>query len=115
MKSICLYEDSKGLIIQTDKADNKAQRRALLLHSAGEDVSEILETVNDTGGAEKYEKNEKALNDYVIPKINSAYQNHVCRSTEQQDGETVAQFVTRLKQVVKDCDYEFMAINPIIR
>ena len=24
---------------------------------------------------------------------------------EQQDNETVAQFVTRLRQVVKDCDY----------
>ena len=72
MKSICLYADSKGLIIQADKADNKAQRRALLLHSAGEDVYEIHETFDDTGWAEKYEKNEKALNVYVIPKINSA-------------------------------------------
>ena len=24
---------------------------------------------------------------------------------EQREGETVAQFVTRLRQVVKDCDY----------
>lgn len=38
MKSFCLYADSKSLIIDADKGDNKAQRRALLLHSAGEDV-----------------------------------------------------------------------------
>ena len=38
-------------------------------------------------------------------KVNSTYQNHVFRIMEEQDGETVAQFVTRLKQVVKDCDY----------
>ena len=32
---------------------------------------------------------------------------------EQQDGETVAQFVTRLRQVVKDCDYGNQAENQI--
>ena len=32
---------------------------------------------------------------------------------EQQDGETVAQFVTRLKQVVKDCDYGDQSDNQI--
>ena len=32
---------------------------------------------------------------------------------EQQDGETVAQFFTRLRQVVKDCDYGDQAENQI--
>ena len=113
LKSFCLYADSKGLIIQADSADNKVQRRALLLHSAGEDVQEIFETLADTGAAADYAKAEKALNDYFIPKVNSTYQNHVFRSMEQQDGETVAQFVTRLKQVVKDCDYGDQSDNQI--
>ena len=38
-------------------------------------------------------------------RLNSTYQNHVFRSMEQREGEMVAQFVTRLQQVVKDCDY----------
>ena len=97
LKSFCLYADSKGLIIQADSADDKVQRRALLLHSAGEDVQEIFQTLADIGAAADYAKAEKALNDYFIPKVNSTYQNHVFRSMEQQDGETVAQFVTRLK------------------
>ena len=113
MKSFSLYSDSKGLIIQADKDDNKVQRRALLLHSAGEDVQEIFETWANTGGIKDYGKAEKALNDYFIPKVNSTYQNHVFRSMEQQDGETVAQFVTRLRQVVKDCDYGEQAENQI--
>ena len=104
LKSFGLYADSKGLIIQADSADNKVQRMALLLHSAGEDVQEIFETLADTGAAADYAKAEKALNDYFIPKENSTYQNHVFRSMEQRDGKTVAQFVTRLKQPVKDCD-----------
>ena len=113
MKSFSVYADSKGLIIQADKADNKVQRRALLLHSAGEAVQEIFETLAETGEAKDYEKAVKALNDYFIPKVNSTYQNHVFRSMEQQDGETVAQFVTRLRQVVKDCDYGEQAENQI--
>ena len=60
-----------------------------------------------------YEKAVKALDDYFIPKVNSTYQNHLFRSMEQQDGETVVQFVTRLRQVVKDCDYGEQAKNQI--
>ena len=94
LKSFSVYADSKGLLIQADKADNKIQRRALLLHSAGEAVQEIFETLADTGEAKDYEKAVKALDDYFIPKVNSTYQNHVFRSMERQEGETVAQFVT---------------------
>lgn len=32
---------------------------------------------------------------------------------EQEDGETLAQFVTRLRHVVKDCDYGDQADNQI--
>ena len=113
LKSFSVYADSKGLLIAADKADNKIQRRALLLHSAGEAIQEIFETLADTGEAKDYEKAVKALNDYFIPKVNSTYQNQLFRSMEQQDGETVAQFVTRLRQVVKDCDYGDQAENQI--
>ena len=86
---------------------------ALLLHSAGEAVQEIFETLADTGEAKDYEKAVKAWNDYFIPKVNSTYQNHLFRSMEQQDGETVAKFVTRLRQVIKDCDYGDGAENQV--
>ena len=113
LKSFLVYADSKGLLITADKADNKIQRRALLLHSASEAVQEIFETLADTGKAKDYKIAVKALNDYFIPKANSTYQNHLFRSMEQQDSETVAQFVTRLRQVVKDCDYGDQAENQI--
>ena len=113
LKSFLIYADSKGLLIAADKADNKIQRRALLLHSAGEAVQEIFETLADTGEAKDYEKAMKALNDNFIPKANSTYQNYLFRSMEQHDGESVAPFVTRLMQVVKDCDYGDQAENQI--
>jgi len=91
----------------------KSRGELILLHSAGEAVQEIFETLADTGEAKDYEKAVKALNDYFIPKVNSTHQNHLFRSMEQQDGETVAQFVARLRQVVKDCDYGDQAENQI--
>jgi len=72
--------------------------RGEVLHSAGEAVQEIVETLADTGEAKDYEKAVKALNDYFIPKVNSTYQNPLFHSMEEQDGETVAQFVTRLSK-----------------
>ena len=106
-----MHADSKGLLIEVDKADNKIQRRALLLRSAGEAVQEIFETLTDTGEAKDYEKAVKVLNDYFIPKVNSTYHNHLFCSMEQQDGETVAQFVTRLRLVVKDVSICQRALN----
>ena len=80
------------------------QQRALLLHCAGEQVQEIFETLAVTGTAAEYEKAVNALNVYFIPKVNSTYKNHVFQSMEQHEGEMVAQFMTRLRQVMKDCN-----------
>ena len=104
MKSFTLYADSKGLIIVADKDDNKVQRRALLLHTAGEEVQNIVETLPEVGEAKEYDKVVSALDKYFIPQVNSTYQNYLFRCMEQGD-ETVSQFVTRLRQAVKDCDY----------
>ena len=77
LKSFLLCGDSKALIIQADKADNKVQRRALLLHCAGEQLQEIFQTLADTGSAAEYEKAVNALNAYFIPKANSGVWNSV--------------------------------------
>ena len=76
-------------------------------------VQEIFKTLADTGATADYKKAEKALHDYFIPKVNSTYQNLVFRSMEQEDVETMAQFVKRLKQVVKNCDCGEQSDNQI--
>ena len=74
-------------------------------------MQKIFATWADTGTTAEYEKAVNALNTYFFTRINSTCQNHVFRSMEQREGETVAQFVTRLRQVVKDCDYGDQADN----
>ena len=100
-----LYADGKGLIIQEDKDDNKQRRRALLLHFAGPDVQDIFSTLPDTGTVKDYEKAVTALNNYFVPKVNTAYARHTFRQLTQKPGETIQQFVTRLRSASKDCGY----------
>ena len=45
--------------------------------------------------------------------MKSNCQHHIFRSMEKRDGETVAQFSTRLRQVVRDCDHGDQAENQI--
>ena len=46
------------------------RKRALLLYSAGEEVSGIFETLLDQGEEREYEKTVPALNAYFQPKVN---------------------------------------------
>lgn len=105
LTSFELYADGKGLIIQPDKVDNKQRRRALLLHFAGPDVQDIFATLPDTGEATDYGKAVKALNDYFIPKVNTAYARHTFRQLVQKPNEPIQQFATRLRHAAKDCGY----------
>lgn len=100
-----IYADSKGLIVVAGKDDNKQRRRALLLHLAGEDVQDIFETLPDTGEAKDYQKAVNALNKHFIPKKNTAHARHLFKNTIIHPGESVSQYFTRLKTVVKDCDF----------
>ena len=45
------------------------------------------------------------MNSHFIPKTNSAYARHKVRLTQFNEGETTLQFVTRLRRLIKDCDY----------
>lgn len=113
LKSFVLFADSKGLIITEQEETNKVQRRALLLHMAGEEVQKNFENLPDTGAAKDYNKAVKALNDHFIPQVNTTFQNHVFRNMEQMEKETVSQFVMRLRHVAKDCDYGDQVDNQI--
>ncbi|CAL1586203.1 unnamed protein product [Knipowitschia caucasica] len=101
-----LFADGKGLILDARVTDNtKIRRRALLLHHAGTDVQDIFSTLDDTGGSSDYDKAVKALNDYFVPKVNNAFARQTFYQLSQNAGETVQQFVTRLRRTAKDCAF----------
>ena len=77
----------------------------MLLHLAGPDVQEIFTTVTETGDATNYASAVEALNPYFVPQVNSAFTRQTFYRITQNPGETVQQFVTRLRKAAKDCDF----------
>lgn len=99
--SFQLYADSKGL----HTAANKQRKRALLLHCAGPEVQDIFLTLTDTGGDDEYDAAVTALTNYFTPKVNAVHSRHLFRSTLPKQGETVHQYVIRLKTTASNCAY----------
>ncbi|KAK0146346.1 Nuclear apoptosis-inducing factor 1 [Merluccius polli] len=101
-----LFADGKGLIMTENVSDhNKVRRRALLLHHTGTDVQDIFSTLDDTGGPDDYAKAVDALNNYFMPQVNTAFARQSFYRISQNNGETVQQFVTRLRQTAEDCAF----------
>ncbi len=53
--------------------------------------------------ATDFEKTVRTLNAYFVTKLNEPYERHVFRSMAQQDGETVGQFIARLREQAQNC------------
>lgn len=104
-RSVELFADGKGLIVNEDNTNNRQRRRALLLHLAGTDVQDIFYTLPNIGDAKEYKKAVDALNAYFVPKVDTTYARHCFRQLTQAPGETIRQFATRLRRAAKDCDY----------
>ena len=85
---------------------------ALLLHSAGEKVQNIFDTLtinSPTGSLTKYSVTLDALNEHFIPKRNLEYEFFMLRSGKQENDETLDQFHTQLLHLSKYC--EFVDLN----
>lgn len=81
---------------------NASQKKLLLLQVAGREVQEIfakLEAADDSLEAAK-----KVLSDYFIPKINIKYERFLFWQCNQEQGETINSFVTRLHKLASSCD-----------
>ena len=92
---------------------NDAQKKALLLHTAGIEVQELYETLTDPGPgagveedtATEFDKTLRTLNAYFATKLNEPYERHVFRNMAQQEGETVDQFIAKLRKQAQNCNF----------
>ena len=65
----------------------------------------MFSTLPDTGEATDYAATVTALNRYFIPKVNAAFACQKFHRLQQKQGETVLQFVTRLRKEGNDCTF----------
>lgn len=81
------------------------RKRAMLLHFAGESVSDIFNTLSDTGEEKDYKKAKDSLTKYFLPTKNTEFEVYKFRQARQSDSETLDIFVTRLRQLAKYCQF----------
>lgn len=98
LRAFGLFADGKGI------TDAK-QKKALLLHTAGMAVQDVFFTLTEGAGDDAYEKAVKSLNDYFTPQVNVPYERHMFRNMSQNQGETVEQYITRLRDKATTCDF----------
>ena len=80
-----------------------AQKRALLLHYAGPEVSDIFDTLPGTGTDFKGAKD--AFDKHFSPALNVEYERFVFRQCKQSTDETVEQYHLRLQQLSATCKF----------
>ena len=79
------------------------QKRALLLYCAGPNAQDIFGTLSNTDS--EYAIALSKLNIYFTPIVNVSCTCYVFRQMKHNEGETILQFVIRLRIVANDCDY----------
>lgn len=100
-RSFEIYINAKGI---TDDL----RKKNLLLHCAGPEVQDIFFTLpesEDETIGKQYDLARIALDNYFSPKANTVYERYIFRSIKQKPGETMEQFITKLKQQGKNCNY----------
>ena len=106
-KSFEYYILAKGIT-------NSARKKGLLLHCAGTEVQELFETLQDPGppadagedNADEYQKALRTLDAHFSAQLNEPYERHVFRNLKQEEGETVDQFITRLRRQAENCNWD---------
>lgn len=79
------------------------QKRATLLHMAGERVQQVFETLGDTGTSFQHACD--VLDAYFKPKKNVTFERYKFKQLTQERGETTAMYITRMRQAVGSCEY----------
>ena len=82
----------------------EARKKAQLLHLAGEDVFEVYLSFGSPSNL-TFQETKARLTAHFLPKRNKEYKVFKFRSSRQSSSETVDDFVMRLRQLAKHCEF----------
>ena len=100
------YIDARGIT-----HDNR--KRALLLHLAGPAVQDIFSTLADAGTS--FDEAINSLDAYFTPQKNLHFERHSFRQAHQAGNETVDQFITRLRRLGENCEFDKYSLDEAIK
>ena len=94
----------ENLIVGMGIEDAK-QKRALLLHYCGPEVDEIFDTLKNTGDENDYKTAVEKLTAHFNPQVNTTYEIYNFRKAQQNEGESLYSFHTRLRTLARTCEF----------
>ena len=75
------------------------------LHSAGEEVWEIFDSLPETETGEDFVTAVNALKTYFQPKQNKCLEHHIFCCCAQQEAESIGSYVSRLRTLARTCKF----------
>ena len=82
------------------------QKTTLLLHTGGLNFQELYYTLLTGTEIKPFAESMELLDNYFAPQLNVPFERHQLRQMEQASGESVDQFVCRLRQKAIFCEFE---------
>ena len=97
------YCDAKGI-------STSAKKKSTLLHLLGMDVQDLFEDLADPGPVpandDGFKEAMRKLDGHFKAELNVPYERHVFRQMVPQSGESIDQFVVRLRRQARQCTFE---------
>ena len=104
------FEEQLKWFIEGSECGEKsdAVKIGIMLTHAGKYAREIYKTLQwvEDGDKMKFDKVQKAFRDYCQPRKNVLYERHKFWNLQQDKGETVDAYITRLRLQADYCDYD---------
>ena len=106
-----LYADCKGMFNDKPTPDTtraetcRRKRRALFLYCLGPKVREIFNGLEDKGDSDDFDLAVRCLDQHFNITPNKIYLKHVFRKMAQTTGETISQYVARLRTASEGCGF----------
>ena len=104
------------LATKLDKEEEERQV-ATLLGVIGKEANKVFRTFTwaSEGDAKKIAPILKKFEDYCIPRENTIYERFLFFRRDQRESETVDQYVTELRQIAANCDFESLTPDQLPR
>jgi len=98
------------LLVASKNITEVKRKKAMLLHYGGLDLQDIFYSLPGASAVDNAEdpfaETKRLLNEHFKPKSNVAFERHIFRQIRQNEGETMAQYVTRLRLQAKNCGFK---------
>ena len=104
------------LATKLDKED-EARQVATLLAVIGKEANKVFRTFtfSSPDEAKKIEPVLRKFEEYCIPRENTIYERFLFFTRDQRESETIDQYLTELRQIAANCDFESITPDQLLR